>query len=114
MFVGVAETEPFVNLLFKTLENQEYITPIIPNTNPPNPNVKSELLPTKPIKSEVKDVKPIIPVSELPNLNETVNGSTVMKKEVEPKREIRKSDSVSVPNKKYFKIIETFLFAGKR
>lgn len=94
------ETEPFVNLLFKTLETQDYITPVIPNTNPPNPNIKSDLLPVKSNKVEsVKEIKPIIPVSELPNLSETVNGSSAAaKKDVEIKRdrEIRKSDSVSL------------------
>lgn len=73
--------------------------PVIPNANPPNPNIKSELLPVKSNKVDsVKEIKPIIPVSELPNLNETVNGSSAAaKKDVEIKkdREIRKSDSVS-------------------
>lgn len=95
----VTETEPFVNLLFKTLETQDYITPVIPNANPPNPNIKSDLVPVKSTKTDaIKEVKPIIPVNELPNLNETVNGST--KKEAESKRDrdVRKSESVGFNN----------------
>lgn len=76
------ETTPFVNQLFRTLDSQEYITPVIPNANPPNPNLKPELKPKE------KEIKPIIPVSELANLTETINGSNTTKKE-----QTKKSDS---------------------
>lgn len=82
------ETESFVDLVFETLENKEYINnPVIPNTNPPNPNTKST-------KEATKETKVIVPPNELPNLNEIVNGGP--KKEAEVKRETRKnSDAVS-------------------
>lgn len=78
------ETETFVNLVFQTLQTQEYITtPVIPNANPPNPNI------VKKDKECVKE-KVIVQPSELPNLNEQINGS---KKESEIKRdrEVRES-----------------------
>ncbi|KAK5638531.1 hypothetical protein RI129_012826 [Pyrocoelia pectoralis] len=83
------ETEPFVNLLFKTLENRDYLTPVIPSTNPPNPNIINPEPPLSPKSKEMK--KEIIPVSELPNLSESVNGTVVKKDEV--KRDGRKSES---------------------
>uniref|UniRef100_A0A1Y1KC97 C3H1-type domain-containing protein n=1 Tax=Photinus pyralis TaxID=7054 RepID=A0A1Y1KC97_PHOPY len=86
------ETEPFVNLLFKTLESRDYLTPVIPSTNPPNPNIikPPEVTPLSPKSKELK--KEIIPVSELPNLSESVNGNAIVKKE-EVKRDARKSES---------------------
>lgn len=84
-----------MNLLFKTLESQDYIIPVIPNTNPPNPIlIKDDVMPPAKTKTEAvpKEIKPIIPVNELPNLNETINGSSLKKEE---KKEQRKSDSVS-------------------
>lgn len=51
--------------------------PMIPNANPPNPNVKTDLgvgIKATGMKIE-KEIKPIIPVSELVNLSEAVNGS---------------------------------------
>lgn len=89
----ITETVSFVDLLFKTLENQDYLEPVIPNANPPNPNV-IKAAETSPIK-HAKEIKPIIPVSELPSLNEAVNGSAVRKEREEIKREIKKSESVS-------------------
>ncbi|KAF5283114.1 hypothetical protein FQA39_LY17421 [Lamprigera yunnana] len=83
------ETVPFVNLLFKTLENRDYLTPVIPSTNPPNPNVIKPEPSLSPKAKEVK--KEIIPVSELPNLNDAVNGTVAAKKE-DLKRD-RKSES---------------------
>ncbi|CAG9767759.1 unnamed protein product [Ceutorhynchus assimilis] len=85
------ETERFVNLVFQTLTTKDYInTPVIPNANPPNPNVST----SKP--KEGKDTKVIISPSELPNLNEVVNGSATDKKEVP--REIVKKDIKSRRN----------------
>lgn len=80
-----------MNLVFQTLQSHEYITtPVIPNANPPNPNI------VKKDKEIVKE-KVIVQPSELPNLNEQMNGS---KKEAEIKRdrdfrENRKADNVS-------------------
>ncbi|KAK9745392.1 PWI domain [Popillia japonica] len=92
-----AETVTFVDLLFKTLETQDYLEPVIPNANPPNPNVvKPEN--ASPIKPHPKEIKPIIPVSELPSLSEAVNGSATRKDREENKRDIRKSDSRNDPN----------------
>lgn len=101
-----------MNLLFKTLESQDYAIPVIPNTNPPNPNVKPDMLSIKSAKIDpTKEIKPIIPVSELPNLNETVNGSAgTVKKELEIRKEIRKSDSVSalcIVNNSHFSLYFT-------
>ncbi|CAG9815221.1 unnamed protein product [Phaedon cochleariae] len=74
------ETEGFVDLVFQTLTTKDYIDePVIPNTNPPNPNIG------KPAKDAVKESKVIVQPSELPNLNEAVNGG--MKKELEVKRD---------------------------
>ncbi|KAK4878106.1 hypothetical protein RN001_010612 [Aquatica leii] len=83
------ETEPFVNLLFKTLESRDYLTPVIPSTNPPNPNI---IKTDPPLSPKTKEVKEIIPVSELPNLSEAVNGTAVVVKKDDLKRE-RKSES---------------------
>lgn len=81
-----AETRPFVELLFKTLETQEYlrVVPSIPNANPPNPNVPplhttaakkdKEAIPDAALVA--KEIKNIIPVSMLPNLSETINGTS--------------------------------------
>lgn len=69
--------------------------PVIPNANPPNPIlIKDDVLPVAKAKLDTvpKEIKPIIAVSELPNLNETINGSSLKKEE---KKEQRKSDSVS-------------------
>ncbi|KAL3270663.1 hypothetical protein HHI36_021191 [Cryptolaemus montrouzieri] len=75
------ETEAFVNLVFQTLQSQEYIrTPVIPSANPPNPNL------VKKDKESVKE-KVIVQPSELPNLSEQINGSANNKKEVEIKRD---------------------------
>ncbi|KRT78799.1 hypothetical protein AMK59_6549, partial [Oryctes borbonicus] len=72
-----SETVTFVDLLFKTLETQDYLEPVIPNANPPNPNlIKTD---SSPIKPHPKEIKPIIPVNELPCLSEAVNGSAVKK-----------------------------------
>ncbi|XP_044763327.1 zinc finger protein swm [Coccinella septempunctata] len=87
------ETETFVNLVFQTLQSQEYITtPVIPNANPPNPNI------VKKDKESVKE-KVIVQPSELPNLNEQINGS---KKEAEIKRDrdIRESRKTDVVDNK--------------
>lgn len=78
--------------MFKTLESQDYIPPVIPNANPPNPNVISPAR-TK-LELSHKEMKPIIPVNELPNLNEAINGSTI-RKDKEEKKELKKSDSVN-------------------
>lgn len=79
----ISETKPFVELLFKTLEKQEYIQPpvTIPNANPPNPNIPTPVTPTRiptidfEIPPIIKDPKPVIPVSSLPDL-EPLNGTT--------------------------------------
>ena len=64
--------------MLRTLETQDYITtPVIPNTNPPNPI----------LMKSTKEPKPIVHPSELPNLNETVNGSNAVRKEHESKRD---------------------------
>lgn len=76
------ETESFVNLVFQTLATKDYITtPVIPNANPPNPNV------VKPAKENAKENKIIVSPSELPSLSETINGSGAVRKDYEPKRE---------------------------
>ncbi|XP_044739465.1 RNA-binding protein 26 [Chrysoperla carnea] len=98
------ETKPFVELLFKTLEKQEYLqqpaTPI-PNTNPPNPNIPPVI--TKPDVPEVtttKEVKPIIPVSSLPDLTlETVNGTAAVTTTTVKKDFVRENDT-PVPHRK--------------
>lgn len=89
-----AETASFVDLLFKTLESREYLTPVIPSTNPPNPNITvRQAEQTSPLPKEVR--KEIIPVNELPNLNEAVNGSApVPQKEEETKRDLVVRDLV--------------------
>lgn len=82
-------TESFVDLVFESLTTKEYINnPVIPNTNPPNPN-------TKAMKDVTKEIKVIVPPNELPNLNEIVNGGTKKEAEVKRDRETRKnSDAV--------------------
>lgn len=73
-----------MDLVFENLANKEYINnPVIPNTNPPNPNTKST-------KDVIKEVKVIVPPNELPNLNEIVNGGTKKEVEVKRDREIKK------------------------
>lgn len=86
----ISETETFVDLVFETLGNKEYINnPVIPNTNPPNPNTIST-------KEPPKEVKVIVPPNELPNLNEIVNGGAKKEAEAKRDRETRKiSDAVS-------------------
>lgn len=86
----ITETESFVDRVFETLGNKEYINnPVIPNTNPPNPN-------TKTTKDATKENKVIVPPNELPNLNEIVNGAAKKDAEVKRDREVRKnSDAVS-------------------
>ncbi|XP_030748092.1 RNA-binding protein 26 [Sitophilus oryzae] len=75
------ETEGFVNLVFQTLTTKDYITtPVIPSANPPNPNITAK---TK----EGKEAKVIVQPSELPNLNEVVNGGSADKR-----TEVRKPD----------------------
>ncbi|XP_071057172.1 zinc finger protein swm [Onthophagus taurus] len=93
------ETINFVNLLFKTLDNREYMESVIPNANPPNPNIIAAKPESgnSPLKIQpIKEIKPIIPVSELPNLNETINGSTtniIEKPPARPSDLKRKSES---------------------
>ncbi|XP_060533115.1 zinc finger protein swm [Cylas formicarius] len=79
------ETENFVSLVFQTLATKDYITtPVIPNANPPNPNV---------LKSkDGKEAKIIVQPSELPNLSEAVNGAAP-KKEPEIKRDRSRRNS---------------------
>ncbi|XP_056638480.1 zinc finger protein swm isoform X1 [Diorhabda sublineata] len=80
------ETGPFVDLVFQTLATKDYInSPVIPNTNPPNPNIKTIS------KEPIKESKVIIPPSELPNLNETVNGNAKKDLEFRREREIKKN-----------------------
>ncbi|KAF7284043.1 zinc finger protein swm [Rhynchophorus ferrugineus] len=75
------ETQKFVNLVFQTLSTKEYVsTPVIPSANPPNPNIISKV-------KEGKEAKVIVQPSELPNLNEIVNGNVS-----EKKNDIRKTD----------------------
>lgn len=81
-----------MDLVFETLTSKEYINnPVIPNTNPPNPN-------TKTVKDATKETKVIVPPNELPTLNDIVNGG--IKKEtteIKREREVRKnSDAVSL------------------
>ncbi|CAH0548606.1 unnamed protein product [Brassicogethes aeneus] len=76
------ETENFVKLVFQTLETKDYInTPVIPNANPPNPNL------TKPLVKDNKEIKVIVPPNDLPNLSEAVNGSGIKKDVVEVKKD---------------------------
>ncbi|KAJ8982215.1 hypothetical protein NQ317_013517 [Molorchus minor] len=84
------ETQAFVDLVFQTLITKEYInTPVIPNANPPNPNV----LKTTP-KEIPKESKVIIQPSELPNLNEEVNGGAKKELEIKRDRELRKNPDI--------------------
>ncbi|KAG5882370.1 hypothetical protein JTB14_036294 [Gonioctena quinquepunctata] len=79
------ETESFVDLVFQTLATKDYINePVIPNTNPPNPNM------AKVAKEPVKESKIIVQPSELPNLNEAVNGDAKKELEVKKDKELRK------------------------
>lgn len=82
--------------MFQTLETKDYINiPVIPNTNPPNPNI------AKPLKEPSKESKMIIEPSELPDLNESINGNlrkeSLKEMELKRDRENRKtSDTVSL------------------
>lgn len=80
-----------MDLVFETLATKEYINnPVIPNTNPPNPNTKST-------KDPPKEAKVIVPPNELPNLSEIVNGGAKKETEIKKDKEVRKnSDAVSV------------------
>lgn len=82
-----------MDLVFETLVNKEYINnPVIPNTNPPNPN-------TKATKDAPKESKIIVPPNELPTLNDMVNGGAKKDSEIKRDRETRKnSDAVSFLN----------------
>lgn len=76
-----SETETFVNLVFQTISNKEYInTPVIPNANPPNPNIPSTATLTSSSTSSLtggtKENKIIVSPSELPSLSENLNGSS--------------------------------------
>lgn len=74
---------------------------MIPNANPPNPVlIKGEVISPARTKLELghKEIKAIIPVSELPNLSETINGSAI-RKEKEEKKELKKPDLVVVVRK---------------
>lgn len=84
-----------MDLVFETLANKEYINnPVIPNTNPPNPN-------TKLAKDSTKETKVIVPPNELPNLNEMVNGGPKKDGEIKKDRDTRKnSDAV-----RFYKVI---------
>ncbi|XP_023311914.1 zinc finger protein swm isoform X3 [Anoplophora glabripennis] len=80
------ETESFVDLVFQTLNTKDYInTPVIPNANPPNPNV------VKSTKEQPKESKMIVQPSELPNLNEAINGAAKKEAEARRDRELRKN-----------------------
>lgn len=72
------------------------MTPVIPSTNPPNPNIVTrQNEQTSPLPKDVR--KEIIPVNELPNLNEAVNGSAKKEEEVKrdlAAREAKKSEGV--------------------
>lgn len=83
-----------MDLVFETLANKEYINnPVIPNTNPPNPN-------TKVTKDVTKESKVIVPPNELPNLSEMVNGGPKKDGELKRDRDSRKnSDAV-----RFFKV----------
>ncbi|XP_017772028.1 PREDICTED: RNA-binding protein 26 isoform X2 [Nicrophorus vespilloides] len=91
------ETEPFVTQLFKTLETQDYINSVIPNANPPNPNMNlklTEVATVTPPAKVVAKALPIIPVSEIAaNLTETLNGKGIIKdaKELE-KKDVKKEE----------------------
>ncbi|XP_050292725.1 RNA-binding protein 26 isoform X2 [Anthonomus grandis grandis] len=78
------ETETFVNLVFQTLATKGYIqTPsVIPNANPPNPNVLGK-------PKENKETKLIVQPSELPNLSEVVNGATPLEKKDPVKKDVK-------------------------
>lgn len=83
-----------MDLVFQTLTTKDYInTPVIPNANPPNPNI------AKPLKEANKEAKVIIQPSELPDLNESMNGNLKKENEIKRDRELRKnSDAVSSTN----------------
>lgn len=89
--ICISETQSFVDLVFQTLTTKDYInTPVIPNANPPNPNIG------KPLKEVSKEAKVIIQPSELPDLNESMNGDLKKESEIKRDRELRKnSDTVS-------------------
>lgn len=97
-----------MDLVFQTLATKDYINvPVIPNANPPNPNVAA----AKPAAKEAAKV--IVQPSELPNLNEVVNGNTkkdLKEPEVKRDRELRKnSDAVSF-NSFFIYFVQFFKF----
>ncbi|CAG9829792.1 unnamed protein product [Diabrotica balteata] len=75
------DTKSFVDLVFQTLTTKDYLNvPVIPNTNPPNPNT------CKTNSKEVsKETKIIVPPGEL-SPKEAINGNT--KKDLEVKRDL--------------------------
>lgn len=89
------ETKNFVELLFKTLETQEYVLPPAaksdpdggggtpPGVNPPAPLVSS-------LTEKIMDAIPIVPIITNPPVPLQINGSAPA---VISKRETRKSDS---------------------
>lgn len=89
----LSETKSFVELLFKTLENQEYILPVTksdpdggggtpPGTNPPAPVVSSST------EKIIDTTIPLVPLISNPPAPLQINGSAPV-----IKRETRKSDS---------------------
>ncbi|XP_050499905.1 RNA-binding protein 26 isoform X2 [Diabrotica virgifera virgifera] len=75
------DTKSFVDLVFQTLTTKDYLNvPVIPNTNPPNPNtIKTNS------KEVPKETKIIVPPGEL-SPKEALNGNA--KKDLEVKRDL--------------------------
>lgn len=97
-YVYFLETETFVDLVFQTLSTKEYLnTPVIPNTNPPNPN------PGK--VKEAKESKMIIQPSELPNLNDVVNGTSKKDVEAQVKRDKENRKNSDAVRSKFFELL---------
>ncbi|XP_015588872.1 RNA-binding protein 26 isoform X2 [Cephus cinctus] len=91
------ETKNFVELLFKTLETQEYVLPVVkgesdggstpPGVNPPPPPPPP---PPPLVEKPVEPIIPMLPMTTSPIASVQINGSAPA---VINKREARKSDS---------------------
>lgn len=76
--------------LFRTLDNQTYLSGGVPNANPPNPSATSLSKSELPTKAAL--IKPVIPVAEIVALSETLNGKGLQSAPVAPKREEEKKE----------------------
>lgn len=89
MFLFATETNNFVELLFKTLETQEYILPPVKGV-PEGGGTPPSINPPPPIEKPVEMILPPPPPAGSPPPPAQVNGATPA---IVIKRETRKSDS---------------------